>query len=175
MENQGLVRDMLDLKVLILYVLRRLPAPIDSEQLFEVCLCDNGVGYFDYSQCLSELVETGNVEETEEEYRITEKGIRNADAVCTSLPFSVRSAADRKIAPASEMLKRYNLIKTEQSEENGMCTVHLALSDGECSLMDLKLFCGSEDDARSIKRNFRKNAEKYYQRLIGILTGSEAE
>lgn len=175
MENQGLVRDMLDLKVLILYVLRRLPAPIDSEQLFEVCLCDNGVGYFDYSQCLSELVETENVEEIDEEFRITEKGTRNADAVCTSLPFSVRSAADRKIAPTSEMLKRYNLIKTEHFEENGMCTVHLALSDGECSLMDLNIFCGSEDDARSIKRNFRRKAEKYYQKFYSILTDSNAD
>ena len=50
MDNPGLVRDELDRKILILYVLRRLPAPIDSELLFETCLCDNGVTYFDYSE-----------------------------------------------------------------------------------------------------------------------------
>ena len=95
MENPGLVRDELDRKILILYVLRRLPAPIDSELLYEVCLCDNGLQYFDYSQSLQDLVDSGHVAEEDDEYVITEKGIRNADAVCTSLPFSVRNAADK--------------------------------------------------------------------------------
>ena len=116
MENPGLVRDELDRKILILYVLRRLPAPIDSELLYEVCLCDNGLQYFDYSESLQDLVNSGNVAEEDDEYSITEKGIRNADAVCTSLPFSVRNAADKLIAPAAEMLSRFALITAEKLE-----------------------------------------------------------
>ena len=39
----------LDIKILILYILRRLPGTVDPETLAELCQCDSGVGYFDYS------------------------------------------------------------------------------------------------------------------------------
>ena len=170
MENPGLVRDELDRKILILYVLRRLPAPIDSELLYEVCLCDNGLQYFDYSESLQDLVNSGNVAEEDDEYSITEKGIRNADAVCTSLPFSVRNAADKLIVPAAEMLSRFALITADKVEDSNGCTMHLAVSDGECPLLDMKIYCGDEAKARQIRRNFRRNAEKYYQDFIEALS-----
>ena len=72
---------------------------VDRETLGELCQCDNGIGYFDYSDCLSELTENGNVVETPEGYQITEKGARNADAVESSLPYSVRTKALKLIAP----------------------------------------------------------------------------
>ena len=170
MDNPGLVRDELDRKILILYVLRRLPAPIDSELLYEVRLCDNGLQYFDYSQSLQDLVDSGNIAEEDDEYVITEKGIRNADAVCTSLPFSVRNAADKLITPAAEMLSRAALIVTEKLEDENGCTMRLAVSDGECPLLDMKIYCGDGDKARQIRRNFRRSAEQYYQDFYAALS-----
>ncbi len=170
MDYPELVRDELDRKILILYVLRRLPAPVDSELLYDVCFCDDGLGYFDYFECLTELVETGNVGEADEEYRITEKGIRNSDTVETSLPFSVRNAADRRIEPVAEMLSRYSLITTEYFKDEAGGAVHLAVSDGEVTLLDMKLYCGTEEKAKKIKKNFRRNAEKYYQDFFALLS-----
>lgn len=90
MDRFGFIHEKLDIKILILFILRRLPGFVEPETLLELCQCDGGIGYFDYSDCLSELVETEHVEESEEGYRITEKGARNADAVESSLPYSVR-------------------------------------------------------------------------------------
>ena len=175
MDNPGLVRDELDRKILILYVLRRLPAPIDSELLYEVCLCDNGLQYFDYSESLRDLVASGNVSEEDDEYSITEKGIRNADAVCTSLPYSVRSAADKLIAPAAEMLGRAALITAEKSEEKDGCYMHLSLSDGEVTLLDMKLYCGNGEKAKQIRKNFRRSAENYYHDFFSALSEKQNE
>ena len=173
MENPGLVRDELDRKILILYVLSHLPAPVDSELLYEVCLCDNGLQYFDYSDCLQDLVSSGNVSEVEDEYAITEKGRRNAELVCTSLPFSVRSAADKLIAPAAEMLSRAALITAEKQETKQGTYMHLAVSDGECSLLDMTIYCGDAEKAKQIKKNFRRYAEKYYSDFAASLSEKE--
>ena len=86
MERYGFIHEKLDIKILILYILSRLSGEVDPETLAELCRCDDGIGYFDYSDCLAELVETEHVKETEEGYSVTEKGRRNAEAVESSLP-----------------------------------------------------------------------------------------
>lgn len=170
LENAVLVRDDVDRKILILFVLNQLPAPIDSELLYDVCFCDDGLGYFDYSVCLEDLVRSANVNELDDEYSITEKGRRNAETLLTSLPYSVRNAAKKRIAPVAEMLSRYQLITTEYEERESGTVIHLGLSDGEVRLLDMKLFCGDETTARKIKKNFRREAEIYYNTFLHSLT-----
>ena len=169
MENAVLVRDEADRKILILYVLRARPCPVDSELLFDICFCDDGLGYFDFSTCLLELVQSGNVGEADEEYAITKKGARNVETLMTHLPFSVRNAADRRIEPAVKALARYGLITTEIREEQQGTFIRLALSDGEVQLADLKLFCGEANTAKQIKKNFRHHAELCYQKMLSLL------
>ena len=47
MGRLGFIHEKLDIKILILYILRRLPGTVDPETLAELCQCDSGVGYFD--------------------------------------------------------------------------------------------------------------------------------
>ena len=86
MDQLGFIHDKLDIKILILFVLRRLPAPVDPETLLELCQVDGGIGYFDYSDCISELLQSGHMTEDEDGFQITDKGVRNADAVESSSP-----------------------------------------------------------------------------------------
>lgn len=50
MDNFGFIHGELDTKILILFILRRLPRPVDADTLAELCFCDTGVSWFDYSQ-----------------------------------------------------------------------------------------------------------------------------
>ena len=86
MGRLGFIHEKLDIKILILYILRRLPGTVDPETLAELCQCDSGVGYFDYSDCRADLVDTGHITESEEGYCITEKGARNADICFCDIP-----------------------------------------------------------------------------------------
>ena len=170
MDQYGFIHSMLDIKILILFILRRLPGTVEPETLLELCQSDGGIGYFDYSECLSQLVDTGHVEESEDGYIITEKGIRNADAVESSLPYSVRMKVMRLLGPVEERMRRAAMITARHIVDDNGCTVELAMSDGKGEVINLKLLCAGENQAKQIEKRFRRNAEGYYQKIMGLLT-----
>lgn len=170
MDRLGFIHEKLDIKILILFILRRLTGFVEPEILQELCQCDGGVGYFDYSDCLAELVETGHIEEGEDGYKITEKGSRNAEAVESSLPYSVRSKALKLLAPVEENQRRMAMIRTEHEVRNDGCIVSLAVSDGQGNIIDMKILCADEKQAKVMEKNFRREAEAYYQRIVDMLS-----
>ena len=171
MERFGFIHDKLDLKILILFILRRLPDAIDREALSELVMQDEGVGYFDYTDCLDELAETGHVVSTEEGYRITEKGDRNGFAIESSLPYTVRTRVERAITPVVNAMNRNAMIKTEHSPRpDGGFQVELAMGDGLGEIISLRLLAASEEQAREMEVNFRAEAENFYNRVVKMLT-----
>lgn len=168
MDNFGFIHEKLDIKILILFILRRLPDVVDPETLLELCQCDDGIGYFDYAECLSELVDTGHIEREEDGYRITEKGARNADAVESSLPYSVRMKALRLLTPVEERMRRAAMITARHESGGDGCQVELAMSDGKGEIIRMKLLCAGEEQARQIEKRFRKDAEGYYQKIMEL-------
>ncbi len=170
MDQYGFIHEKLDIKILILFVLRRLPGSVEAETLRGLVMCDDGIGYFDYSDCLSELVQSGNVEESAEGYAVTEKGARNAEAVESSLPYSVRKKASRLLAPVQEKMRRdASIVAGHEPGEDG-CTVTLAMGDGKGELIRLSFVCAGEEQAKKIEANFRRDAESYYQRIAAMLS-----
>lgn len=169
-ERHGFIHDKLDIKLLILFVLRRLPAEIDGERLADLVLIDGGISYFDYKECLAELVATAQVEESEDGYLITAKGSRNGEILESSLPYTVRLKAEKTAAPVIEEMRRSEMIlANHEVGENGVI-VYLAMDDGVGKIFDLKILAADEQQAKVIEKNFKKNAENFYQRFIEALS-----
>ena len=47
MDRLGFIHEKLDIKILILFILRRLPGTVDRDMLSDFTQCDGGVGAFD--------------------------------------------------------------------------------------------------------------------------------
>ena len=166
----GFIHEPMEIKLLILYVLRHLPAAIDAEQLADLVLIDGGINYFDYKDCLAGLVRTAQVDETENGYRVTAKGARNCEALEDTIPYSVRVKAERTMAPViAEMRRNEMILANHETGEHGV-TVYLAVNDGIGTILDLKILAADEAQAKRIEKNFKRDAEEIYHRFVAELS-----
>ena len=89
--DASFIHDKLEIKFLILYIAARVSEPIPIEGMQELTLCDSGIDYFSFSECLSDLVHTEHLTLSDGGlYAITPKGLRNSEICESSLPLSVR-------------------------------------------------------------------------------------
>ena len=65
MERHGFVHDMLDVKVLILYIMARVAYPVDLQKIYELSYQDDGLSYFDVAEAVPV-----KKEEAAENYRV---------------------------------------------------------------------------------------------------------
>jgi hypothetical protein len=171
MDNFGFIHGELDIKILILFILRRLQSPVDAQTLEELCSCDTGIGYFDYAECLAHLVETGHVDEVSAgRFLITEKGARNGETAESSLPYSVRVKAESLMTPVAASMRRDRMIGTSHVPSEGGCTVRLSLSDGKGDIISISILAADEAQAQAMEKNFRRDAEVIYGRVVEILS-----
>ncbi len=171
MEHLGFIRDKLDIKILILYILEKLPKPVEPVTLSDLALFDGGFNWFDYSDCLAELIQSEHIQEKDGKYVITEKGRRNVNTVSSSLPYTVRAKAERLTAPVAAAMRRASMIETDvEPGIKGGKSVSLRLSDGVGEIVSLRLAVPDETQARAIEKRFRAGAEDIYNQILEILT-----
>lgn len=146
------IQDKLEIKFLILYIVSRLTEPVDGADLQDMTMCDEGIDYFDYAECLGDLVKTEHLRVTEDgQYVITEKGRRNSGICESSLPYSVRQLSDRHIAAWNKAAVRRQQVQGRVTpRENGTFTVELRLRDDVDSLMTLDLMVADKADAEAL-------------------------
>ena len=80
MQRLGFIHDMMDVKVLILYVAARSNYPMTTQEVYELCFQDDCLSYFDVCTAIPEMVRSGHLREVEgERYEITEKGRQDGE------------------------------------------------------------------------------------------------
>ena len=169
MAYHGTLRDELDIKVLMLFILRRLPGSLKGEVLSDLCLEYGRIGYFEYTVYLSELIDAKLVEANGDNYRITEKGDKNCAVVESGLPYSTRMHLEKALKPMADAMRRDNMIGTGHTVGENGCQVELKLNDGMGEILNLRILCAGEEQARKMESLFRKRAESTYHKIIELL------
>ena len=174
MQRLGFIHDMLDVKVLILFVTARSGYPMTCQEIYELCYQDECLSYFDVCAALPEMVESGHLEVTDEKYTITEKGRQDGAITEDSLAFTVRQSAENAVAKFNRQIRRSSYVKTQiLPREKGDYSVVMSLDDDMGNLMTMELVAPDRRQAMRLSRLFEIQAEAVYNNAMNTLLLAE--
>ena len=177
MQRLGFIHDMLDVKVLILFVMARVSYPVTSNEIYELCYQDECLSYFDVCTAIPEMVKSGHLKQTEDQkYEITEKGRADGALTEDSIAFTVKQRAENAVARFNRQIRRSSYVKTQViPRENGDYSVIMALDDELGNLMTLELVAPDQRQAVRLGKLFEKKAEMVYNLTMSELLDDEDE
>ena len=177
MAGRGFIQDKLEIKFLILYLAARVIEPVPFDTMLDLAMCDDGVDYFDFSECLRDLVSSEHLTLSEDGlYSITEKGQRNSEICESSLAYSVRLRCDKNLEVCNRKLRRKSQVRaTTEKRLNGTYTVHMRLDDDMGSMIDLQVMAVHEEMAKMSAEHFRKSPERIYSKFMEVLLSDETD
>lgn len=171
MERHGFIHDMLDVKLLVLYIMSRVMYPVDLQKIYELAYQDDCLSYFDLAQAVPQMVESGHLEEVEgKRYVITEKG-REACAVTEdAVAYPVMQRAQTAVDRFNRTVRRSSFVKTSvEQREGGDYTVKLSLNDEVSDLLKMELMAPTQKHAYRLAAAFSENAETIYRLIMDQL------
>ncbi|MDR0446592.1 MAG: DUF4364 family protein [Oscillospiraceae bacterium] len=162
-----------ELKILILFALRKLALPAPIETVAELAMRAPGFmtfTYFDVTTCVDSLVKTGHLAQNSGEYTITEKGVRVGEETESDVPFSVRRHTEQAAIELRQRAERARLIKTSRTiRRRGGYTVELTISDGKDEALHLRLPAADEQHAEKTERALAARAEDVFAAVMKTL------
>ena len=177
MQRLGFIHDMLDVKVLILFVMSRVSYPVTNGEIYELCYQDDCLSYFDVCTAIPEMVKSGHLKEVEDErFVITEKGRADGSLTEDSIAFTVKQRAENAVAKYNRQIRRSSFVKTQViPRDTGDFSVIMSLDDEMGNLMTLELAAPDQRQAVRLGKLFEKRAEMVYDLTMAELLDEEDE
>ena len=177
MQRLGFIHDMMDVKVLILFVAARSNYPMTCQEIYELCYQDECLSYFDVCTAIPEMVTSGHLRQLDEEpYEITDKGREDGAITEDSIAFTVKLRAENAVARFNRQLRRSSFVKTQVlPRENGEFSVMMSLDDETGNLMTLELMAPNQRQALRLSKLFEQKAENVYNLTMMELLDEEED
>ena len=177
MQRLGFIHDMLDVKVLILFVMARVSYPVTTQQIYELCYQDDCLSYFDVCTAVPEMVKSKHLQEEENGcYSITDKGRADGSLTEDSIAYTVKCKAENAVARFNRQIRRSSFVKTQViPREGGDYSVIMALDYEVGNLMTLELVAPNQRQAVRLGKLFEKKAETVYNLTMMELLDDEEE
>ncbi len=177
MQRLGFIHDMMDVKVLVLYVAARANYPLTMQEMYALCYQDDCLSYFDVCTAIPEMVSSGHLASPEpDKYAITDKGRQTLSLTEDSIAYTVRRRAENAVDRYNRQIRRSSFVKTQIiPRETGDFSVVMALDDEVGNLMTLELAAPDRHQALRLSRLFEEKAEDVYNMTMVVLLDEEEE
>ncbi len=170
------LREKNDIKIFILYLLRHINYPLDFATINDIVVQDGVVGYFDFTECFAELLETGNIIEDRTmdgcRYSITEQGTHVADHLQSNLLPQIREKSLQSALRLLSFRERGAKLYCEtKALENGTYQIICGIAEPGTDALRVELVVENERQAEKMRYNFYERPEVIYRGVFALLTG----
>ena len=175
MQRLGYIHNMMDVKVLILFVAARSNYPMTVQEIYELCYQDDCLSYFDFCTAIPEMITSGHMKQVENErYEITEKGRQDGAITEDSIAYTVKCRAEEAVERFNRQLRRSSYVRTQvQPRDSGDYSVIMSLDDEQGNLMTLELMAPDRRQALRLGKLFEDKAEDVYKLTMTLLLDDE--
>ncbi len=175
MQRLGYIHNMMDVKVLILFVASRSNYPMTVQEIYELCYQDDCLSYFDICTALPEMITSGHMTQQEDgRYVITDKGREDGAVIEDSVAFTVKRRAEEAVARFNRQLQRSSYIRTQVQPRDGEeYSAIMSLDDEKGNLMTLELMAPDRRQALRLGKLMEEKAEDIYKLTMTLLLDDE--
>ncbi len=171
-------QDLAENKVLILYLINKLPDGIKSDNLFKIVSSTNGINYFYFQELLSDLIATnlvGSFTKDEDTFiKITSEGENSLSLTKSLLPGILKLKADNVFKDEiSEIVEESSIITEYIPKDENNYTVKCKIVEKNEILFEISAFAGSRERAKQISDNWKNNANNLYPKIIDLLLNGD--
>lgn len=172
--NKNLVEN----KILILYVLNEINKDITNDSLFDIISSINNLNYFYFQQYLDDLINSkfiGKYTKDEEcVLQITAEGKKSLDFTISLLPGIIKLDANTVLKEKLPSIEDASSISSEYfpiDEENYI--IKCKIIENNETVFEIKTVAGSREMATKITDNWNNNAYTLYPKLLNIVLENE--
>lgn len=169
--EKGFIQDMLDVKILVLYIMNRVAYPVTMQKIYDLVFQDDKLSYFDLAQAIPQMVESGHIELIDtENYVITQRGREASSITEDSIAYPVMLRAQAAVEQFNRTIRRSSFVQSsvEKVEEHNY-TVHMSLKDDRGDILGLQIAAPSQKFAHRLAKAFSERAEVVYRCIMDQL------
>lgn len=171
----GGLKNLLDIKILIAYLLSVSSSPVAEEILKKAVLSEGIANYFDYSAAFSDMLIKGQILKSEDgEVTLSESGEGLSREFYKMVPFSIREKCAKAYLKMIARNKSENENKAEIIKQPDGYTLSMEIRDIGTSLLKLDILLPDENIAAAAKELFLNNTANFYGAVIGLLSGDNS-
>ena len=169
-DNSSLAKN----KVLILYELNEIGRGATETEIFKIISKIKDINYFYFRNILMDLVSSKLVGSYNKEnqifYEITSEGKNSLELTIDILPGIVKLNADTILNKELIKIADEESISAEYiPESENDYTVKCKIVENNKTIFELKVFAGSNEQAKAIADNWKQNANEIYPKIINLL------
>jgi DNA-binding PadR family transcriptional regulator len=174
MESLGSTTEIVENKLILLYMLEKIDLTLSSLQIYKIVLKNSFMNYFVLQHTLDELAEkhflNSEIIEGRRAYSISPSGSKTLGYFLEKIPAGIRKRIDDSVYSIKRQVRNETKITADYiPESENEYTVTLAIHEDSFPLIDIKFAAGTKNDAREICSNWLHNPQEIYSEIVNSL------
>jgi len=171
-------------KLIILYLINRMELSMSRAQITDFVIAKDYMNYFVLEQSLSEMVEQGLLETTNENaqdanttrYAVTNNGLITLEFFENRVPRAFRNAINQYVEANRGKVKRdYEITATYfPNVENDDFQVKCGVYEDKRVLLELSVAVETREQAKLLQSKWRANASATYLKILDVMVNGGA-